>query len=112
MYNNENILVAIDELDAGIFEYLLGEILEILSKNARGQLIFTSHNLRALEKLNKDLVIFTTTNPENRYIGLNSIKGMSNLRDFYYICIFYYQYKFSRLNHLYGSYNFHCLYHG
>lgn len=84
MYNNENILVAIDELDAGIFEYLLGEILEILSKNARGQLIFTSHNLRALEKLNKDLVIFTTTNPENRYIGLNSIKGMNNLRDFYY----------------------------
>ncbi len=47
-------------------------------------MIFTSHNLRALEKLNKDLVIFTTTNPENRYISLNSIKGMNNLRDFYY----------------------------
>lgn len=84
MYNNENILVAVDELDAGIFEYLLGEILEILSKNAKGQLIFTSHNLRALEKLNKDLVVFTTTNENNRYISLNNAKVGSNLRDFYY----------------------------
>ena len=84
MYNNENILVAIDELDAGIFEYLLGEILEILSKYAKGQLIFTSHNLRALEKLNKELVIFTTTNENNRYINLNNIKVGNNLRDFYY----------------------------
>ncbi|WP_455537630.1 AAA family ATPase [Terrisporobacter sp.] len=84
MYNNENILVAVDELDAGIFEYLLGEILEILSKSAKGQLIFTSHNLRALEKLNKELVIFTTTNENNRYISLSNAKVSSNLRDFYY----------------------------
>ena len=84
MYNNENILVAIDELDAGIFEYLLGEMLEILSKSAKGQLIFTSHNLRALEKLNKDLVVFTTTNENNRYISLNNCKVNGNLRDFYY----------------------------
>lgn len=84
MYNNENILVAIDELDAGIFEYLLGEILEILSKSAKGQLIFTSHNLRALEKLHKDLVVFTTTNENNRYISLNNSKITTNLRDFYY----------------------------
>ena len=82
MFNNENIIVAIDELDAGVFEYLLGEILEILSKSAQGQLIFTSHNLRALEKLNKDLVVFTTTNPENRYISLSNVKGTNNLRDF------------------------------
>ena len=84
MFNNENIIVAIDELDAGVFEYLLGEILEILSKSAQGQLIFTSHNLRALEKLNKDLVVFTTTNPHNRYISLSNVKGTNNLRDFYY----------------------------
>ena len=84
MYNNESILVAVDELDAGIFEYLLGDILEILSKNAKGQLIFTSHNLRALEKLNKDLVVFTTTNENNRYISLNNVKVGNNLRDFYY----------------------------
>ena len=84
MFNDESIVVAIDELDAGVFEYLLGEILEILSKSAKGQLIFTSHNLRALEKLNKDLVVFTTTNPKNRYISLSNVKGTNNLRDFYY----------------------------
>ncbi|MDY2735516.1 AAA family ATPase [Intestinibacter sp.] len=84
MYNNERILVAIDELDAGIFEYLLGEILAILGNEAKGQLIFTSHNLRALETLNKDLVVFTTTNPENRYISLTNVKPTNNLRDVYY----------------------------
>ena len=45
VYNNPSITVAIDELDAGIFEYLLGEILSIISQSGKGQLIFTSHNL-------------------------------------------------------------------
>lgn len=84
MYNNEKILVAIDELDAGIFEYLLGEILAILGNEAKGQLIFTSHNLRALETLSKELVVFTTTNPENRYINLTNVRPTNNLRDTYY----------------------------
>ena len=46
VYNNSSITVAIDELDSGIFEYLLGEILRIISEKGKGQLIFTSHNLR------------------------------------------------------------------
>lgn len=46
-------------------------------------LIFTSHNLRALEKLNKESIIFTTTNPKNRYIKLANVKSNNNLRDFY-----------------------------
>ncbi len=83
MYNNEKILLAVDELDAGIFEYLLGEILEVVSEKGKGQFIFTSHNLRALEKLDKDSIIFTTTNPENRYITLTNVKNTNNLRDFY-----------------------------
>ena len=83
MYNNPSICLAIDELDAGIFEYLLGELLEVLQKNAKGQFIFTSHNLRALEKMNKDSILFTTTNPENRYIRLSNVKNNNNLRDFY-----------------------------
>ena len=36
----------IDELDSGIYEYLLGECLEVMQDKAKGQLIFTSHNLR------------------------------------------------------------------
>ncbi len=84
VYNNPSITVAVDELDAGIFEYLLGEILNIISEKGKGQLIFTSHNLRPLETLDKGFIAFTTTNPENRYIRLTNVKENNNLRDFYY----------------------------
>lgn len=83
MYNNSSICLVVDELDAGIFEYLLGELLQVLEENAKGQFIFTSHNLRALEKLNKDSIVFTTTNTKNRYIRLTNVKSNNNLRDFY-----------------------------
>ncbi len=83
MYNNESICVVIDELDSGVFEFLLGELLGVLKEKAKGQLIFTSHNLRALEVLDKSDIIFTTTNPENRYIRLKNVKKSNNLRDFY-----------------------------
>lgn len=84
MYNNPSVCLAVDELDAGIFEYLLGELLEIIETRASGQLIFTSHNLRPLEKLDKDSLIFTTTNPKNRYIRLSGIKSTNNIRSYYY----------------------------
>lgn len=84
MYNNPSVTIVIDELDSGIFEYLLGELLKIISEKGKGQLIFTSHNLRALETLDKSFVSFTTTNPENRYIRLAKVKANNNLRDFYY----------------------------
>lgn len=84
VYNNPSITVAIDELDSGIFEYLLGELLNIISEKGKGQLIFTSHNLRPLETIDKGFIAFTTTNPENRYIRFTNVKGNNNLRDFYY----------------------------
>lgn len=84
MYNTPSITVAVDELDSGVFEYLLGEFLRIISEKGRGQLIFTSHNLRPLETLDKGFVAFTTTNPDNRYIRLTNVKTNHNLRDFYY----------------------------
>lgn len=84
MYNNPSITVAIDELDFGIFEYLLGEILKIIAEKGQGQLIFTSHNLRPLETLDKSFIVFTTTNPNNRYIRLTNVKENNNLRSFYY----------------------------
>ena len=82
-YNDNKVCLVIDELDSGIFEYLLGELLAILEDGINGQLIFTSHNLRILEKLNKDSLVFTTTNKDNRYIRLKNIKTTNNLRDFY-----------------------------
>lgn len=82
-FGNPSICLAIDELDAGIFEYMLGELLDIFNKSAKGQLIFTSHNLRALEMLDKDSVMFSTANPDRRYIRMKNVKASNNLRDTY-----------------------------
>lgn len=49
VYNQAAITVAIDDLDADIFEYLLGELLRLISERGKGQFIFTSDNLRVLE---------------------------------------------------------------
>lgn len=84
MFNNPTVCMVVDELDAGIFEYLLGEILQIISENGKGQLIFTSHNLRPLEMLSTSSIIFTTTNPKNRYMRFTNVKSNNNLRNLYY----------------------------
>lgn len=83
LYNNPGVCLVVDELDAGIFEYLLGELLGVLAEEAKGQLIFTSHNLRVMEKLDKKNIICSTVNPENRYISLKGIEKTHNRRDFY-----------------------------
>lgn len=82
-FGNPSICLVIDELDAGIYEYMLGELLDIFKKSAKGQLIFTSHNLRALEMLDKDSIMFSTSNPNNRYIHMKNVKGSNNLRSMY-----------------------------
>ena len=84
MHNNPSMTLAIDELDSGIFEYLLGEILKVVKESGKGQLVFTSHNLRPLEMLHKNSILFTTTNPANRYIRLTNVNTNNNLRDLYY----------------------------
>lgn len=83
VYNTPNAVVAIDEFDSGIYEYLLGEIVSVMSTGAKGLLIFTSHNLRALEVLKSSEIVFTTTNPENRYIKVSNLKNSNNLRSMY-----------------------------
>lgn len=82
-FGNPSICLVIDELDAGIFEYMLGELLDIFNKSAKGQLIFTSHNLRALEVLDKESIMFSTVNPNKRYIRMKNVKMSNNLRDTY-----------------------------
>ncbi len=82
-FANPSICLAIDEMDAGIFEYMLGELLDIFNKNAKGQLIFTSHNLRALEMLDKESIMFSTVNPNKRYMHMKNVKTTNNLRDVY-----------------------------
>ena len=83
-YNDRSFTLAIDEFDAGVFEYLLGEILQSFEESGKGQFIFTSHNLRPLEVINKKFLAFTTTNPNNRYFRLKNIAATNNLRDTYF----------------------------
>ena len=83
-FNCSSCTIVIDEFDAGIFEYLLGEIFEIFQESGKGQLIFTSHNLRPLEVLDKKYIYFTTTDPQNRYTQLKHVGKNDNLRDAYF----------------------------
>ena len=80
---NEGVTVAVDEIDAGIFEQLLRELLHAFQEKGVGQLIFSSHNLIPMERLDKKFICFTTTNPENRYLKPKSIRKENNLRDVY-----------------------------
>ena len=87
-FNDPGKMAVIDEFDAGIYEYLLGEILEIFEQYGMGQLVFTSHNLRPLEVLSRKYICFTTTNRNNRYIKLRNLGKTNNLRDVYLRAIF------------------------
>ena len=82
-YNHPGVCLVVDELDSGIFEFLLGELLGFLHEGMKGQLIFTSHNLRILEKLESKNIICSTANPNNRYITLSGVGHNNNRRDFY-----------------------------
>jgi len=99
VFNQPSVTVAIDDFDQGIFEYLFGKILEVLAyepdkesddESAKGQFVFTAHNLRPVEKLantkfhgDKRFLYFTTTNPENKYVHPQNIVENNNLRDIY-----------------------------
>lgn len=81
---DENAIVLIDELDIHIFEYLLANFLEKISKYAKGQLIFTGHNLFLLEKLDKDSIVISTKNGDNIiYTYLKNVSKTTNLRQKY-----------------------------
>lgn len=83
IFNNTSVVVAIDDLDCGIHEYLFGEIVKLMCEQAKGQLIFTAHNLRPLEIINKKFLVFTTTDPDNRYVRYKNIAAHNNLRNVY-----------------------------
>lgn len=88
VFNDSSFVLVIDEFDANIFEYLLGEILSLISNHGKGQLIFTAHNLRPLEVLNRESIYFTTFNPKNIFIKDIAIDNYENLRDQYIKSIF------------------------
>lgn len=87
VHDSPHTTVAIDELDTAVSEFLLGRLLEMLSQQGEGQLVFTAQNLRPLEVLDKKFILFSTANPENRFIKMRNVKTTNNLRDFYYRAI-------------------------
>lgn len=82
-FNNEDMCFVVDELDSGIFEYLLGQIITVFKEDAKGQLIFTSHNLHVLELLDNKSIIITTWNSENCYQHLKDVQTNNNKRLLY-----------------------------
>ena len=78
-------IVAIDEFDIHIFEYLLALFLEKISLYAKGQLIFTAHNLLPMEKLDKESIIISTKDEEKgvKYVYLKGVSLTTNLRQKY-----------------------------
>jgi AAA15 family ATPase/GTPase len=78
-----SVTLVVDEFDSGVFEFLLGELLQIFENSGKGQFIFTSHNLRPLEVINKKFIRFTTADPQNRYYKLKNVGSTNNLRDLY-----------------------------
>ena len=90
--SEESFLVAVDELDACLYEELLSDLLIAISYQKSGQLVFTSHNMRPLENINngekkrildKDSTYFTTTNPADKYVRLKGIKETNSLKKQY-----------------------------
>lgn len=82
MFNEPDVLVAVDELDSGIFEILLGDLLDVLATRGVGQLIFTAHNLRVLETLTPASIVFSTADPSNRFVAAKA-RESNNLRSMY-----------------------------
>ena len=60
------------------------KLLELFQEHGKGQFIFTSHNLRPLEVLDKKFICFTTANPSNRYIRMKGVGHSNNLRSLYF----------------------------
>ena len=82
-YGEPSAWIVIDEMDSGVFENLWGQIIELLSDEGKGQVLFTAHNLAPLERVAASSLVFTTQNPENRYIRFKNVKKTNNLRDLY-----------------------------
>jgi AAA15 family ATPase/GTPase len=83
VYGNPSAWLAVDELDSGVFENLLGQILQALEERGKGQLLFTAHNLTPLERISSKHIVFTTDNPKNRYLFFKKVAPTNNLRDLY-----------------------------
>lgn len=82
-FTEENSLLVIDEIDKGIFEYLLGELLRLYFIRGKGCLIFTSNNFRPLEVLPSSCFYFSTFETLPAFTPFPGKTKNRNLRDDY-----------------------------
>lgn len=85
-FNDPDVCVAIDGLDTDVFEYLFGAMLEEFVRVGRGQLIFTAHNLRPMERMQptSDTIVLSTLDPQNRFIPYRGLGKTNNPRRQYF----------------------------
>lgn len=79
--NDKSICLCIDEIDSGIFEPLLRELVLSIKTIYAGQLWFTAHNFELVSALNANDVVFTTMNSEDRFMRLDTVKVLHDIYD-------------------------------
>ena len=81
-YFDKSVALVIDEIDNGIFEYVLSLLVELFDIYGKGQLIFTCHNLGPIERISRT-IYFTSPDTSKRYIQIKNIHATNNLRKMY-----------------------------
>ena len=102
-YSVDGVAVFIDEIDANINTAYIKTLISFIINNAKGQLVFTSHNLGTMNVLkhkSKSILILGNNNqldvwtmkgnrsPVNDYLNGNILNSPMNLEDFDFINIF------------------------
>ena len=83
VYNNPDVLVAVDGIDAGLSEKLLGDTFSQLASGIRGQLVFTANNLRLFEILPDRCLRTTVVDSADRFSRVPKIRPTNNGRSVY-----------------------------
>lgn len=77
--NDRSICLCIDEIDSGIFEPLLRELVLSIKTVYAGQLWFTAHNFELVGALNSNDVIFTTLDSKDRFMRLDTVEVLHDI---------------------------------
>lgn len=83
VYNDPDVLVAVDEIDSGVYEILLGEMVRQMASGIRGQLVFTAHNLRPFEVLPPSCLWTTVRDKDDRFSRVPYYRQTNNGRNVY-----------------------------
>ncbi|RLK63652.1 hypothetical protein D3H64_03345 [Atopobacter sp. AH10] len=83
VYNQEGTVAIVDHLDDQLDELIFGQLLEVIDKKGKGQLLFSSPSLRGMEILSPEQVYISTHQASDRLKQLTLPYDELNLRDYY-----------------------------